>query len=77
MAAIAPSTAAELAIRACSRLLGDERDAHLLVVMQGRAQYKGLLQALPAPIAGIVMSYDNVIEVLQVIPPCVSAEGAE
>ena len=35
VAAIAPSAAAALAIRACSRLLGDEPDAHLLVVMQG------------------------------------------
>ena len=34
-AAIAPSATAGLAIRACGGLLGDESDAHILVVMQG------------------------------------------
>ena len=34
-AAIAPSAAAGLAIRACGELLGNEPNAHLLVVMQG------------------------------------------
>ena len=50
-------------------LLGDEPNAHLLVVMQGGRGYKGLLQALPTPIAGIVMHYDNMIDVREVIPP--------
>ena len=35
MAAIASSTAAGLAARASGGLLGDEPDAHFLVVMQG------------------------------------------
>ena len=63
MAAIASSTAAGLAVRACSRFLGDEPHAHLLVVMQGGGQYEGLLQALPTPIAGVVVCYDDMVEV--------------
>ena len=62
MAAIVP-TAAGLAVRDSSRLPGGEPEAHFLVVMQGRGRYKGLLQTLPTSIAGIVMRYDDVIEV--------------
>ena len=69
MAAIAPSTTAGLDIRAHGGLLGDKPDVHLLVVMKGGRRYEGLLQALPTPIAGIVMCYDDMIEVQEVIPP--------
>ena len=67
-AAIA-SAAAGLAIQDSGGLPGGETEAHFLVVMQGQGRYKGLLQTLPTSIAGIVMCYDDVIEVQQVVPP--------
>ena len=63
MAAITSSTTAGLAVRACGWFLGDEPDAHLFVVMKGGGQDKGLLQALPTSIAGIVVHYDDMVEI--------------
>ena len=57
MAAITSSATAGLAVRACGWFLGDEPEAHLLVVMQGRGQHEGLLQALSTAIAGVVVCY--------------------
>ena len=68
MAAIASATAG-LAIQDSSRLSGGKPKAHLLVVVQGRGRYEGLLQTLPTSVAGIVVHYDDVIEVRQVIAP--------
>ena len=76
VAAITPA-AAGLAVRASGGLPGGESEAHFLVVMQDQGRYKGLLQTLPTSVAGIVMHYDDVIEVRQVISPRISAEGAE
>ena len=76
MAAIAFSTAAGLAIRTCSWFLGDKPDAHLLVVMQGSGQHKGLFQALPTAIADIVVHYDDdMVEVQKVFPPLHRCKG--
>ena len=77
MAAITSSTAAGLAVRAYGWFLGDEPEAHLLMVMQGRGQHKGLLQALSTSIAGIVVCYYDVIEIRKIIPPCIGAEGTK
>ena len=62
LAAIA-STTRGLAIQDSGELLGGRPEAHLLVAVQGRGRYEGLLQTLPASIAGIVMRNDYVVEV--------------
>ena len=75
-AAIASATAG-LAIWDSGGLFGGEPEAHLLVGVQGQGRDKGLLKALPTSIASIVVCDDYVVEVGQVISPCISAEGAE
>ena len=77
MAAITSSTAVGLALRAYGWFLGDEPEAHLLVVMQGRGWHEGLLQALSTSIAGIVVRYYDVVEIRKIIPSHVGAEGAK
>ena len=76
MAAIA-SAAAGLAIQDSGGLPGGKPEAHFLVVLQGQGRHKDLLQTLPTSVAGIVMRYDDVIEVRQVIRIRISTEGAE
>ena len=78
MADIASATAG-LAIQDSCGLPGGEPEAHFLLVMQGQGRYKGLLQTLLTSVVGIVMCYDDVIEVQQVILPLphISTEGAE
>ena len=75
MAAITSSAIAELAVRAYRWFLGNKPEAHLLVVVQGRGQHKGLLQALSTSIAGIVVCYYDVIEIRKIIPPMYAQKG--
>ena len=76
MAAITSATA-WLAVRDSGGLPGGEPEAHLFVGVQGRGRDKGLLQALPTSIAGIVVCDYYVVEVQQIISPRISAEGTE
>ena len=76
VAAIASSATAGLAVRACGWFLG-KPEAHLLVVVQGRGQHEGLLQALSTSIVGIVVHYYDVVEIRKIVPPCICAEGAK
>ena len=69
VAAITSSDTAGLAVRASGWFLGDKPKAHLLVVVQGRGQHEGLLQALSTSIAGVVVHYYDVVEIRKIIPP--------
>ena len=62
-AATVASATAWLAVRDSGGLPGGEPKAHLLVGVQDRGRDKGLLQALPTSIAGIVVRDYYVVQV--------------
>ena len=76
LVAFVSSAAAGHAAGACSGFLGEPK-AHLLVVVQGRGQHEGLLQALSTSIAGVVVRYYDVVEIRKIIPPSICAERAK
>ena len=56
---------------------GGEPEAHLFVGVQCQRRDKGLFQALPTSVARIVVHDYYVVQVREVISPCISAEGAD
>ena len=68
MASITTSTAG-LVTGTSDRLLGDKPDANLFVVVQCGGGDEDLVQALPVPISHIVVCYNDVVQVGQIIPP--------
>ena len=76
MAAVA-STTLGFAIWNPKGLLGGKPEAHLFVGVQCRRRDEPLFQASSTPVAHIVMCNYHVIQVGEVIPPHIGAEGAE
>ena len=71
------STTAWLAIQDSDGFHGGKHEAHLFVGVQGQGRDECLLQALPTSIACIVVHDYYVVQVGEVIPPCIGAEGAK
>ena len=71
------STTAWLAVRDLGGFHGGKPEAHLLVGVQGQGRDERLFQASPTAIAHIVVHNYYVVQVREVISPCISAEGAK
>ena len=76
MAAITSATA-WLAVWDSGSFCGGEPEVHLFVGVQGQGRDECLFQALPTSIAHIVVRDYYVVQVREVIPPCISTEGAK
>ena len=64
-------------VRNLGGLLRGKPEAHLFVGVQCRRGDERLFQASPTAVTHIVMRDYDVIQVGEVISPCISAEGAE
>ena len=76
MAAVTSATA-WFAVWDSSGLPGDEPEAQLFVGVQHQRRDKCLFQASSISVARVVVHDYYVVQVGEVIPPCISTEGAE